>query len=420
MALKNRLATAGLVVVLAGALGACGSSSTSGSATSTPASATSSGAAATTSASASSAGSGTSGGSGASYGATPAIDLAHVAGPVETPQVAGENVSISVGSGKPLTFKKGAQLRIAMFVAYGVTQYFHVAEHGAEVAAARFGYPLTVFDAGTSLGTEQQQIQSAINSHKYNAFLFFPLDLSLCNLATQTAPAAGILVAVYANTCASATAPNSELWSPGTLNYTGGASPDYDDIVAIAQKLVSEFPGPQKVVLIDGPSSNPSVAAVTQAFKQVTASHPEFKVTYAYNAYDPSGGLADINAWLSANQNTTTLIICYSPDAAPGCIAGMQSRGLAPGKIPMYTSSGNPNTVTFMKQGWIFATNPYYSGSAAAGAVRSLHDAVNGLPVPRVILNDGHAIEPYTAKTPPYLTWIPSTLVKSGQYVPES
>lgn len=411
MTWKNRLAMAGPAVLAAAALAACGStSSTSGSATSTPASSSTS--------TSSSTSSGTSSGAGASYGATAAIDLPHVAGQVETPTTSGGNVAINVGLAKPLTFKKGAQLHIAMFVGYGVTDYFKTAEQGAKAAAARFGYPVTVFDAAGVLGTEQQQVQSAINSHQYNAFLFYPIAASLCKSVTQSAAAAGILVAVYPSTCAAGGVPNDQFWYPGTLNLSGGATSGYDITVATAEKIISEFPGQQQAVLINGPANVPGVVGDTRAFKTVAAQHPDFHLSYVFTDYTASAGLAATTGWLTSHPNTT-LILCYSSDVAPGCIAGLQSRGLKPGKMPLFTDSANPPVVNMMKEGWVFGSAAYFPGSAAAAAVRSLHDAVNGLPVPRVILNDGHPAAPYTATTAPYLSWITPALAKSGEYAPE-
>lgn len=408
----KRLRVGGVVLVVAAVLAACGST---GSSSGSSSGSTSSAAASTGNASATASSS-----AGASlYGATPAIALPHVPGLVETPKTVGGNVSINVGLTKPLTFKKGAKLRIAEFVTYGAVPYFKVAEHGAAAAAARFGYQVTVYNSNASATTEQQQIQAAINSHNYNAFLFIPQDNSVCDLATQTAAAAGILVAVYGTNCGSGSAADNQFWSPGTLNFSGGATGGYDNELAVAQKIVAEYPGKQDAVLINGPTGNDGVTAITDAFKTVTATHPDFHMTYMYNAWDPSGGLADTNAWLTSNPRTT-LIVCYSPDGAPGCVAAMQSHGLKPGQIPLYVNTGQASVVTLMKQGWVFATSPQYPGSVAAAAVRSLHDAVNGLPVPRVILNDGNPLTPYTSTTPPYLTWVTPALVKSGQYAAQN
>lgn len=403
MTWRRHLTKVGLGVAVAVAIAACGSSggSTTGG----------SGATAGTTALASS--------TGYAYGNTPTMNLLHVAGEIMTPKVTGQNVSIDVGTAKQLTFKKGAKLHIAMFVTYGGTQYFNVAEQGAKAAAARFGYSLTVFNADADASTQQQQVQSAINSHQYNAFLFTAVDAALCNQATQAAPAAGILVVTYTAGCAAPSVPDSKLWSPGTLSFTGGATASYGDVYLIAKKLTTEFPGKQDAVLIDGPSVEPAVISDVDAFKKGVASDPDFHLTYMYNAWDPSGGLSDVNAWLSSNPKTT-LIVCLSPDALSGCVAGMQQRGLTVGKVPMFTDSGNPTTVSYMKQGWVFATAPYYPGSVAASAVRSLHDAVAGDPVPRVVLNDGHPRESYTLSTPPYLTWVTEKMVKDRQYTPEN
>jgi ABC-type sugar transport system substrate-binding protein len=393
------------LVAAAIAVSGCGSSA---STTSTAGSATPAAASATTTPQAAS----------AQFNQTPLLALPHV-GPVVKPSVSGNTVSIDVGNGTPLKFKKGQKLNIALFVQTGAADFFKVAEQGAKSAAAKYGYGITTYDAQFDATTQRAQLQTAIASGKYNAFVFIGVDATLCDLATQTAPSKGILVAVYSNpTCGRDLAPDNRLWVPGTLNYTGALASGHDIDFAWVRRIAKDYPGPQKVVTITGPSAAPSVQSITQAVKAVAAQTPGWKAT-VLNAttYDAAGGLKEGQSWFQANPDTT-LVIDNSKDVTTGVLAAMQADGVT-GKAKVFVGAGDNDVVNWIKAGKVVSTRPYYPGSAASVAVQSLHDAVAGDSVPRIIINDGHPLTSFNEKTAPYLPYVTASPVKSGAYTPQ-
>ncbi|GAB3060233.1 sugar ABC transporter substrate-binding protein [Sediminivirga luteola] len=156
-------------------------------------------------------------------------------------------------------------LRVAYFSAGSSNQYLQAAIDEANVFAEENGFELDVFDGEFDAQVQFDQMQTALTSGRYNAFAVEPNDGNLvCNLLTQDAPEAGVMVAVFnLPICGRATNLGEETWQPGTVNYVGGQTLDvYQDWV---EQVKEAYPDGAKIALISGPDLNANTICFFQA-----------------------------------------------------------------------------------------------------------------------------------------------------------
>src|SRR5262249_22142354 len=125
------------------------------------------------------------------------------------------SVLIDVGNSSPI--KVTGAPTVAIFASGLNNSYGQAYTNGAKAEAAKLGIKIDAFDGNNDPQTQLTQLQNAIASKKYNAFIVVPVDSKgTCNLLTKTAPAAGIVVEVYTTSlCNTDTANDAGLWSPG-------------------------------------------------------------------------------------------------------------------------------------------------------------------------------------------------------------
>jgi ribose transport system substrate-binding protein len=297
-----------------------------------------------------------------------------------------KKVKVNVGS---MNVQLSKKLHIAFFTEGTSNAYLIAGVDGAKAQAKKDGASLTVFDSAFNTTTQQNQIQSAMTSRKYNAFVVMPVTSTQdCHVLSYQAPKAGILVSVILTPLCgrSANAPNN-LWQKGTLNFVGGSS-DLASYSAWAADIQSTNPGPQEVGVLVGPQGNvPSILA-EQAFQTVTATNPNFKIVGTQMTdYSSAEGLTYAEDMIQANPGLTILATNYS-ELTMGAIAGLKATGKL-GTIKLYDYGADPTVLSAIASGEVTMTTPYYPGSAAKACVQALVDAVNGTKVKRVVLNDG-------------------------------
>jgi len=156
-------------------------------------------------------------------------------------------------------------LKVAYFSAGSSNQYLQAAIDEAQTYAADMGFQLDVFDGEFDAQTQFDQMQTALTSGKYNAFAVEPNDGNLvCNLLTEDAPAAGVMVAVFnLPICGRATNLGDETWEPGTVNYVGGQTLDVYE--AWVEQVKEAYPDGAKIALVSGPDLNANSIAFFQA-----------------------------------------------------------------------------------------------------------------------------------------------------------
>ncbi|GEB14724.1 sugar ABC transporter substrate-binding protein [Pimelobacter simplex] len=149
-----------------------------------------------------------------------------------------------------------ADLKIAYFSAGTSNSYLQAAIDEAKKTADEIGADLDVFDGAFDAQVQFDQMQQALTSGKYNAFVVEPNDGNLvCDILTQQAPEKKVLVSVFnLPICGRATKLGEETHQPGTITYVGGQTLDvYEDWV---QDVIDSHPDGAKIALVSGPDLN--------------------------------------------------------------------------------------------------------------------------------------------------------------------
>ncbi|MCD4534070.1 sugar ABC transporter substrate-binding protein [Nocardioides sp. cx-169] len=158
-------------------------------------------------------------------------------------------------------------LKIAYFSAGTSNSYLQASIDEAEKVAEEIGADLDVFDGEFTSQTQFDQMQQALTSGKYNAFVVEPNDGNLvCDILTTEAPKKEVLVSVFnLPICGRATKLGDETYQPGTITYVGGQT--LDVYQAWVQDVIDSHPDGAKIGLISGPDLNANSICFFEAAK---------------------------------------------------------------------------------------------------------------------------------------------------------
>jgi ribose transport system substrate-binding protein len=158
-------------------------------------------------------------------------------------------------------------LKIAYFSAGTSNSYLQASIDEAKKVAEEIGADLDVFDGEFTAQTQFDQMQQALTSGKYNAFVVEPNDGNLvCDILTNEAPEKDVLVSVFnLPICGRATKLGDETYQPGTITYVGGQT--LDVYQAWVQDVIDSHPDGAKIGLISGPDLNANSICFFEAAK---------------------------------------------------------------------------------------------------------------------------------------------------------
>jgi ribose transport system substrate-binding protein len=300
----------------------------------------------------------------------------------------GPSAKIDLGEGKTISVQ--GPPHIAYFMAGSTVPYLQARQKGIEDAVKKIdGASVASFDPQYDPKKQISQIQNAIASKKYNAFIVDATDGdSLCKILTEDAPAANIAVVNVAGPiCGQAAKPDpKDHWAAGTVAIIDNQS--VDNFIEYLQYIIKENPGPQKVVVLGAPALHPRTGITKAALKAVTAEHPDFKVVgTAETDFSVLQGQQKAQALLAANKDATIIFSVFS-DLSQGAVTAVKQAGLT-GKVKIYDIGGSGPLIKLVKDGTVQATTAGFPVSAGAAAVGAIEKAFAGEEGPRVILNDG-------------------------------
>jgi len=178
----------------------------------------------------------------------------------------------------------------------------------------------------------------------------------------------------------------AEHYAPGTVAIIDNLSTDF--LVDWYKYLADKNPGPQKVILVDGPEPHTTTAIHAAALKQVTADHPDFQVVATgHTDWSKLKGLQVTQSLLKAHPEVTILMGIYS-DITEGALTAIEQAGLT-GKIKVYDRGGASGIIQDIRDGKVAGTTANYPVGSAVAAVNVLKKAFAGEPFDHVILNEG-------------------------------
>jgi ribose transport system substrate-binding protein len=376
---KSWLAVAGSVAALAVVAG-CGSSDDSSDGTSSAAST-----AAASTAAAADAGASTTAEDTASELHATVLDDQIAKATLGTPKT-----TVDVGTAK-LDFAEGEALKVA-FIGYGKGFDYTVPEYeAAEKEAEALDMDVTIFDPKGDSQLQVNQIQTVMNSGKYNAMVVYPLATDLdCDLVTKQAPAKGLLVVVMGYpACADQDAPK------GVLTNMPDTVPE--DFVTEAwskriTEMASEAGTPQKTIIVTGPKLDyQSDAAVKQLQADFKAAGNISVDQVVYTDYTRPDALVKMQDALQRNSDAT-MVVATMPEGSAGAQTAIRAAGKK-GKIKLYGFGANEPQVKALDSGELEMSVPYYPYTNVKAAYQALALARAGEKVDSLIPYAGHKAE---------------------------
>lgn len=305
----------------------------------------------------------------------------------------GQEVTIDVGT-KKITTDSDAQTKIAYFVEDANNSAVAGSVAAAQAMAEKLGAKIDVFSAGFDAVTQDNQMQNALN-RDYNAWVVNAVDGTLaCPTVTDADASKNIVVAVVnLPVCGRAGNSGDDLWAPGTLTYAGGNERP-ESFKRVMERAVEENPGPQKVGVLTGPELYPITQNFDVALAQIRKKYPEFEIVQvARTDYSTPQAQEKAVAMLQANPDLTVILTAFS-NLSRGAVTALQADGKAPGDVNIYEAGGTKWAVQALEEGWISVTTAFFRPTNSETGVEAVVKARKGEPVPRVNLNDGHALLP--------------------------
>lgn len=275
--------------------------------------------------------------------------------------------SVKVGDG---------DLSIAFFSGGSTNAYLQSANSAARDAAKKAGVKFTFFDGNFDPTTETNQMEQALASGQYNGWAVESLSPNACSLVKQ-AIKKGVLVSVFNGpVCGGVTASGEKAWIPGSLNFVAGDQ-TYEAFSQWLDRIVKDNPGPQKMLVLEGPPAIAQTVFTDRAIAALKKSHPEIQViAQQVPAYTLAGANTKTSQVLTANSDITIIAGNYS-DLTLGALEAVKTAGKL-GKIKIYDSGGSKGVVDAIKKGEIELTQPYLPATESVDAVNSIIDAWHG------------------------------------------
>lgn len=278
-----------------------------------------------------------------------------------------------------LSISDPAELKIAFFSSATNNTYLQAGIEGAKDAAAELGATVEIFDGEFSAQKQFDQIQSAITSGKYNAFVVEPNDGNLmCDILTKDAADAGILVSIInIPICGRETNLGDETHEPGTVTFVGGQTLDvYQAWVA---SVVEENPDGAKVALIAGPDLGANTMNFWKAAETFESTDGFELVAKQTTDYTTAQAFEAAQTIMQANPELDIIMSNYS-----GMTRGVLE-AVAGTDVEVYDFGGDTWALEQIGNGSLHQTVVMLPYSETQEAVLALGDAVKGADVPPFI-----------------------------------
>ncbi|MFE7243152.1 sugar ABC transporter substrate-binding protein [Streptomyces sp. NPDC057580] len=294
------------------------------------------------------------------------------------------NDNRSTESSQPADVSKASDLKIAFFSSGENNTYLQAGIAAVKETAKKAGASVDVFDGKFDAQVQYNQVQTAITSGKYNAFVLEANDGNLlCNIATKQAKQAKILVSVINQPlCGRALKSGEDLWSPGTVTMVAGQTSDlYQDWV---KQVARENPDGGKVAAVMGTSLSTNSISFKNALKMLVKENPKFKVvSQQYTDYTTPKASAAAQTILQANPDLDIIMSNYS-GMTVGVTAGVKAAGRQK-SVKVYDMGGDSWALKTVKSGDLAGTVVFLPKQEGVEGVQALIDTVEGKTVPRFI-----------------------------------
>jgi ribose transport system substrate-binding protein len=261
-------------------------------------------------------------------------------------------------------------LKIAFFLAGTNNTYLQANIRGANDAAKSIGARIHLFSGNWDVTTQANEMQSALSSADYNAWVVEVVDPNQMCAYVKQAVAKGIVVSV-----ANQALCGQKTWFPGTLTFVGGQT--IYNYNAWLDWILSRVPRNAKVAMLSGPSLNANTDNFNAAMKTQLKKHPGIRlVSNQQTDYTTETSFKTAQDILQAHRDLNVFIDNYS-EVGKGVVSAVQQSGLA-GKIKVFDYGGNKWAVQAVRMGQLQMTFPMLPYHETWDAVMALGDYALG------------------------------------------
>jgi ribose transport system substrate-binding protein len=283
----------------------------------------------------------------------------------------------SVGGQPTPAVKSVKDLKVAYFSAGSSNQYLQAAIAEAKAYAKQEGFSLDVFDGNFDAQTQYNQMQTALTSGKYNAFVVEPNDGNLvCTMLTKDAPAANVMVSVFnIPICGRETNLGDALWQPSTATFVGGQTLNiYQQWVAQVKK---DYPNGAKIALIAGPPLGANTKNFWKAAQEGFTGKWQV-VAKQTTDYTTAQGFSAAQTIVQSHPDLQVIMSNYS-GLSQGVVQATAGKSIA-----VYDFGGNQWAFTAVKSGQLKSTIMMLPKEETKDAIEAIVDLVQGQSVPKV------------------------------------
>ena len=297
-------------------------------------------------------------------------------------------VKVDIGDGKVINLPTDKPLNVAFFIEGTNNSAMQATLDGAVKTAAELGWHMDVFDAQWDAITQVNQMQNAL-TRDYDAWFVRAAEgSSVCDLATNQAPAKNILVVTGTlPICGRSVNEGDEQWAPGTLSYVGGTQSG-DAFLELLEHMAAENPGPQTLGLVTGPELNPISRNFDIGLQRFLAKHPDYKVAAEVRTdYSTPVAYEKSVPMIQGNPNITLYFSSYG-NLTKGLVTALKEQNKL-SSVKVYEGGATTWSKQAILDGELQSTSMLTVRTNSVKALEALHDAQQGKPVAHFIANDG-------------------------------
>lgn len=282
-------------------------------------------------------------------------------------------------------------LRVAVFLGQLSNTYETAELQGLKEDAAKYGIQITkVFDGQFSAQTQVQQLQDAIASKAYDAFVINPNDGGAVTPEIKDAIKNHILVACMLTDCGpSSTATKNQI--PGMVTTIGFSYQQSGRDIATLIVKACASKNPCNVVYMPGLLTLPLETARLQGLNAVIKQHKNIKIVGEQEGkYDTGTARSVMQNELTANPDVDVAASSYD-GMTTGIEQAVDAAGLK-GKVKLIGSGGSQQAIAAVRSGRWFGTVKAVPKTEGHLIDKYLAAASKGKKVPSYV--NEYAIEP--------------------------
>jgi len=281
------------------------------------------------------------------------------------------------GGGSSHSARSLSDINIAAFYSPTNNAYVDAFNSTATSVSKQLGAKLTVFGSN-DVATQIQQIQSAVTSGRYNAWIVAATDPNQeCNLILKQAKKIPVLI-INQGLC------GHDTYTDGTVAFVGGQT------LAVYKQyfdyIVKDNPSGGNAVLLTGPNLNYNTINAVNGFKAMVAAHPEFKTVAAQQLDYTSATAYDATISLLRAHPATNILITNYSDMTVGAVRAIAQLGMSD-KVRVYDLGASKQALAEVKNGGIRMAFPLLPVEEMSTAVKVLSDYWQGKPIQHVYLD---------------------------------